>query len=143
MLDGTADAAAVFDSDLKLALCNERFAAASMIPEEALAEGLSLDEAVRQQCLAGAFGDVDDVESETMRRAQIIGLGTDDASGLTQVGPGGARIPVLSRRMPDSGVVVFLGGLSRWTPPPRVAPKPEPAPMPEPVAEAAPQRIEW
>lgn len=134
LLDGTTDAAATFDADLKLSNWNERFALTSGIEATALREGLPLDEVLRLQARAGMFGGGEDPEAEVARRMQVLVGGATEAP-LTQMGPAGTPIVVSAQRMPDSGLVLFLGGLSEWQAPPRVAPEPE-LRFIEPVAEA-------
>jgi hypothetical protein len=85
-----------------------------------------------------------DPEAEIARRTQSL-LASEDAEPLTQLGPGGTPIPVLSKRMPDTGLVLILGGLAEWQAPPRRA---EPAPQPaqaQPAAETAGAAnvVEW
>ncbi|MGE0415222.1 MAG: PAS-domain containing protein [Acetobacteraceae bacterium] len=134
LLDGTTDAAATFDADLKLSNWNERFALTSGIEATALREGLPLDEVLRLQARAGMFGGGEDPEAEVARRMQVL-LGGATEAPLTQMGPAGTPIVVSAQRMPDSGLVLFLGGLSEWQAPPRVAPEPD-LRFIEPVAEA-------
>jgi PAS domain-containing protein len=148
LLDGVTEAAAVFDADMRLATWNDRFIAASGLPEDSVKEGLPLDEMLRRQHQAGLFmpqaaADADP-EAEIARRTQSL-LASEDAEPLTQLGPGGTPIPVLSKRMPDTGLVLILGGLAEWQAPPRRA---EPAPQPaqaQPAAETAGAAnvVEW
>ncbi len=144
MLDGITEAAGVFDADLRLAVWNDRFRVVSGLTEEAIQEGLPFDEFLRQQCQSGMFGPQADPEAEIARRGQAL-IVPEGAEPLTQNGPQGTPIPVLSRRMPDTGLVLIMGGLAAWQPPPRAA---EPAPPPV-QAEPAPEpagtgtAVEW
>ncbi len=145
VLDGVTEAAAVFDADMRLSLWNDRFTAAAGLPEDAIKEGLPLDELLRRQHQAGLFGAPGtDPEAEIARRTAAL-LTTETPEPLTQLGPAGTPIPVLSQRMPDTGLVLILGGLAEWQAPPR---RPEPAPQPahaEPAAETAGAAnvVEW
>lgn len=145
LLDGVNEAAAIFDAEMRLLLWNDRFQVVSGLPDTTIQEGLPLDEMLRQQCHAGLFGPQPDAEAEIARRAQLLMVPDTTMPGLTQTGPRGAPIPILSRRMPDNGLVVILGGLTDWQPPPRPA-QPQPAapaaaPAPEPAATDA--TVEW
>lgn len=148
VLDGVNEAAAIFDAEMRLVLWNDRFQAVSGLPETIIQEGLPLDEMLRQQCHAGLFGRPEDTEAEIARRAQTLMVPGAGMPQLTQTGPQGVAIPILSRRMPDNGLVVILGGLADWQPPPRPA-QPPPAAPPPPAAAPAPEpartdsTVEW
>jgi len=145
MLDGVHEAAAIFDPEMRLVLWNERFLAVSGLAPSVIQEGLPLDELLRQQCHAGLFGPQPDPEAEIARRAQTLMVPDPGAPVLTQAGPQGTPIPILSRRMPDNGLVVILDGLADWQPPPRPGQAqpaaPAAAPAPEPAATDA--TVEW
>jgi PAS domain-containing protein len=144
LLDGITEAAAVFDADLKLSVWNDRFRAAAGLPDDLIQAGLPLDELLRRQCLAGLFGPQEDPEAEVARRTQALLL-PEETAALTQRGPDGAPIPVLRQRMPDAGLVVILGGLTHWQPPPRPAepPRPQPVAAPAPEAAGSATTVEW
>jgi PAS domain-containing protein len=120
LLDGVTEAAAVFDTELRLATWNDRFLAAAGLEDDTVREGLPFDQLIRQQCLAGLFGPQADTEAEVARRTQTL-LAAEPDTSLTQTGPDGTQIPILARRMPDAGLVLILGGLAAWQPPPRAA----------------------
>lgn len=145
VLDGVNEAAAIFDPEMRLVQWNDRFQLVSGLSETIVQEGLPLDEMLRQQCHAGLFGQSQDAEAEIARRAQTLMVPDPTLPPLTQTGPQGTPIPVLSRRMPDNGLVVILGGLTEWQPPPRPAQPqaaaPTAAPAPEPAATDA--TVEW
>lgn len=136
LLDGTTDAVAVFDPDLKLAAWNHRFEIVSGLPAKDLREGLPLDEMLRIQCQTGIFGPQPDDEAEVARR--VIALTTtDDPLDLTQAGPEGTPLPVRRLRLPESGLLMLLGGLQNWSPPaPVIAHQPPPEPVAAPVVAA-------
>lgn len=92
LLDGVTEAAAVFDSDLKMAVWNDRFLAAAGLEAETLRAGLPLDQLIRQHRLAGLFGPQPDAEAEIARRTQIL-LAPESDGSLTQLGPEGKPIP--------------------------------------------------
>jgi len=144
LLDGITEAAAVFDAEMRLSVWNDRFRAISGLPEEAIEEGLPLDEILRRQCQAGMFGPQADPEAEIARRAALL-MTADRTEALTQAGPEGTPLPVLGQRMPDTGLVVVIGGLSAWQPPPRPAAPPPPPPRAEPAPETAGTgtAVEW
>lgn len=148
LLDGTTDAVATFDADLKLTNWNERFALISGLDPRSLRDGLPLDEILRLQCRAGRFGPQPDPEAEVARRMQVL-LSDTPEGRLTQASPQGTPIAVLAQRMPDAGLVLFLGGLSEWQAPPRVAPEAEPRVVetaveaPPAAASGAVPRVEW
>lgn len=140
-MDGTTDAVALFDTDMKLAAWNYRFTTASGLTEKELREGLALDEMLRFQCHHGLFGPQPDDEAEVARR--VVALSTnDDPLDLSQMGPEGLPLPVRRMRLPEAGLILFLGGLENWSPPAPVivaAPAPvEPAPPPPVVAAPVP-----
>lgn len=144
LLDGVTEAAAIFDADMKLVVWNDRFRAMAGLPDEAIQEGLPLDELIRRQCQAGLFGTHDDPEAEIARRTQAL-LTADSETRLTQQGPQGTPIPILARRMPDTGLVVIWAGLAEWQPPPRPAEPPPPPPQAEPAPETTGtgSTVEW
>ncbi len=124
LMDGTTDAVATFDAELRLTNWNERFAQVSGLEAGTLADGLPLDEVLRRQAHGGMFGSVEDPEAEIARRVQVLMSETAEPA-LTQAGPAGTPITVMAQRMPDAGLVLFLGGLSEWQAPPRLIPEAE------------------
>jgi PAS domain-containing protein len=113
LVNGLADGVALLDSELCLYLCNPSFAAAARLEPGALRAGLSLDELLRRQAEAGAFGVLDDTEAEVTQRSATLSTEREQAE-LTQIGPDGELIELHVRGLPDGGLVLILGGLSQW-----------------------------
>jgi hypothetical protein len=106
---------------------------------DTLPVGLPVDELLRLQEAAGAFGLLDDPEAEIAQRVAALRTERDKAQ-LTQIGPEGETIELRCRGVPDGGLIVILGGLLHWQPPPEVIVMETAA---EEAAPAAAATIEW
>ncbi len=139
LVDGLGDGIAILDADLCLSTWNPAFAAVSGLEPDQLRTGLPLDELLRRQAIAGAFGPLDDREIEVARRVAILRTQRDQAA-LTQFDHEGEAIELRVRGVADGGLVLILGGASQWQPPP--APKVQEVLVEEAIpAGTAP--IEW
>jgi PAS domain-containing protein len=98
---------AVFDPELRLTEWNAGFPALFGIAPEQLQPGLSLDEMLRSQALAGAFGPLDDPEAEAARRvAQLRTAGGEGA--MLYIGPHGRALAVRATGFADSSMVLVV-----------------------------------
>jgi PAS domain-containing protein len=115
VMNGSSDGIVLLDPDLRLVSWSHRFAAASGLDIGWFREGLPVDELFRQQAIAGAFGDVADIEAEVRRRIIVLQLGATGEK-LTQIGPEGRILGVHVRPVEEGGVALVLGDLADWRP---------------------------
>ena len=108
IMEGTGNAVAVFDPELRLTVWNPVFAATCGLMPDALVPHLPLDEILRQQARAGLFGPLPDLEAEVSNR--LIALRTDSLHHpQTMTTPDGTTLLVHGQPLPDGGLVVMAG----------------------------------
>jgi PAS domain-containing protein len=136
MLRGISEGSAVFDGGHHLTAWNPRFAALSNLTEDALHDGMLLDDLLRQMVVAGRFGTPEDVDAEVARL--VAALRSESDSGEVGVtGSDGANLLLRAQPMPDGGLLLILGRADIL---PAAAPRPAPVSAEE--SEAA-DPVEW
>ena len=61
----------IYDSDLRLAVCNRRFVEMFDLPEALTRPGAGFDETIRHLALRGEYGEIDDIDSFVAERVQV------------------------------------------------------------------------
>jgi len=140
LVEGSGEGIAILDSELCLSSWNPAYVAAARLEPDALCVGLPLDELLRRQAQAGAFGPLEDLEAEVARRVASLRTQRDRAE-LPQSGPQDEPITLHARGVPDGGLVLILGGATFWQPNP--AAKAMTNPEDEEPAPAGSASIEW
>lgn len=108
IMEGTGNAVALFDPELRLTVWNPIFAATCGLLPDALVPHVPLDEILRQQARAGLFGPLSDLEAEVSNR--LIALRTDSLHNpQVMTTPDGAILLVHGQPLPDGGLVVMAG----------------------------------
>ncbi len=108
MLSGVSEGVAVFNGEQRLAAWNRRFGTLSGLTEDALREGLVLDDVLRQQALAGRFGSPEDIDAEVARLAAAL-RPEAGAGEIAATGSDGTSLALRSQPTPDGGLVLILG----------------------------------
>ncbi len=138
MLGGVSEGIATIDGEHHLAAWNPRFVALSGLAEDALREGLPLDDLLRQLVLAGRFGPVEDAEAEITRL--VTALRPEAGWGeVAATAPDGTSLVLRAQGVPDGGLVLILGPADTMPEPVHVS-----VPMPAIAEEtAAADPVEW
>jgi signal transduction histidine kinase len=104
-LSGMTDGLMMLDPDLRMTEWNARFPEFSGVPPEILRVGLSMEEMVRAQAIAGEFGPVD-VEQEVAERMAVLraggGVGTYERQR-----PDGRALEIRRNPLPGGGYVTL------------------------------------
>ena len=109
-LAGMSDGISMFNADLKLVQWNEQCANLIGLPANRLRAGLSLEQMLRDQAIAGEFGPVD-VEQEVARRMASI-YRRDWPLVVTRVRPNGTVVELRRTSLPDGGFVTLYSDIT-------------------------------
>lgn len=102
-----AEGTLLLDAELRVMQWNPHFPLLFGIAESILRPGPPLDELLRIQARAGAFGQLDDIESEVARR--VAQLSTGGGPGVViYTGPGGYTLAVFASRHPDGSLLLVI-----------------------------------
>lgn len=141
LMEGLGDGIAVLDAQLGLSVWNAAFAAVTWLEPALLHVGLPLDELLRRQAAAGAFGPLENPEAEIAQRVATLRI-ERDRTELRQFGPSDETIALHARSLPDGGLLLMLGGPRQWQTQPLPTVAPVAAPQEEEAAAGA-AVIEW
>ena len=104
-LAGMTDGVAMVDANHCLVEWNDLFSTISGVPPELLRVGVSMEELILAQAVAGEFGPVD-VEPEVARRMQLLRTGRL-AESSERTRPDGRIIELRRNHLPDGGMVTL------------------------------------
>ena len=109
-LAGMSDGLSMFDADLRLVQWNDRFADLCGLDRAQMRRGLSFQEVLRMQALAGEFGVVD-IEPEIARRVVAL-QGFMDPKVMVRRRPNGSVLELRRKRQPDGGLVTLYSDIT-------------------------------
>jgi PAS domain-containing protein len=140
LVEALGEGIAILDSELCLSSWNPAYVAAARLQPDALQVGLPLDELLRRQAQAGAFGSLEDLEAEVARRVATV-RNERDRTELVQIGRHDEPVTLHARGVPDGGLVLILGGAVPLQSRPAAIGETEPDA--EDTAPAGSATIEW
>jgi signal transduction histidine kinase/ActR/RegA family two-component response regulator/HPt (histidine-containing phosphotransfer) domain-containing protein len=109
-LSGMSDGVIMLDANHRLLQWNDRFPEIAGVPREVLRVGVSLEEMIRAQALAGEYGAVD-VEAEVRWRMDLVhSTGGNGAS--ERVRPNGRVLALHRTALPGGGFVVHYSDIT-------------------------------
>lgn len=109
-LAGMSDGVMMLDADLRLVEWNDNFPEFTGVPREILRVGVSMEEMIRAQALAGEFGAVD-VEAEVRRRMALL-RGYRGGEPYERVRPNGRVLELRRRPLPGGGFVTLYSDVT-------------------------------
>ncbi len=109
-LSGMSEGVIMLDADWRLLQWNDRFPDVSGVPREVLRVGVSMEEMIRAQAIAGEFGEVD---LETMPRERMQKLRACQGTVATdRVRPNGRILEVRRTSLPGGGFVALYSDIT-------------------------------
>jgi PAS domain S-box-containing protein len=102
VLGSMAEGVAAFDSELRLSVYNERWAAIRDYPEELVMPGTPLEAFVNHDARRGVYGEVD---ADAATRQEMERVHRGELPDETVVVPGGRVLEVRGEALPDGGLV--------------------------------------
>jgi signal transduction histidine kinase/CheY-like chemotaxis protein len=109
-LAGMSDGVMMLDGDLRLVEWNDNFPEFTGVPREILRVGVSMEEMLRAQALAGEFGAVE-VEAEVQRRITLL-RSYRGGEPYERVRPNGRVLELRRRPLPGGGFVTLYSDVT-------------------------------
>ncbi|WP_239494576.1 PAS-domain containing protein [Roseovarius amoyensis] len=104
-------ALSIYDSDLRLAVCNRRFQEVFDLPEWLVTPGVSFEDTIRFQVTRGEYGPVDDVEEAIRARVDVARAFRPHYMERTR--SNGQTISVEGSPLPEGGWVTVYTDITR------------------------------
>jgi signal transduction histidine kinase len=110
-LNMIAQALTIYDQDLKLAVCNNRFKTMFDLPDALAIPGAAFDDTIRHLALLGEYGDVDDIDAFVQVRVdQAIAF---EPHYMERTRSNGRTISVEGSPLPQGGWVTVYTDITR------------------------------
>ncbi|WP_238371880.1 PAS-domain containing protein [Heliomarina baculiformis] len=106
-----AQALSIYDSDLRLAICNQPFRTMFNLPDHLVTPGARFEDTIRHQVVSGEYGPVDDIEEAVRRRVEQARAFTPHYMERTRAN--GRTISVEGSPLPQGGWITVYTDITR------------------------------